>query len=123
MSKRVNVGEFLTLTSGLKVKIADSKKCVSIYGLFGNDRIPTNFNTEAFDILVESWEEVKAFMEANRDQLLTKDERKHLNKVSKVEAKILKDADTLKVKQKAIELMKQNKGLDFDSAMQLAAAS
>jgi hypothetical protein len=122
MSKRVNVNEFLTLTSGLKIKIAESRKCVSIYGLFGNDRIPTNFNTEAFDILVESWEEVKAFMEANRDQLLTRDERKHLNKVSKVEAKLVKDAESLKQKQKAIELMKENKGLDWDSAMQLAAS-
>lgn len=70
------------LAEGVSIKVADSRKCVSIYGIT-TERLPVNFTVEQFDRLNESWEAVRCFVEANRDKLLTKEERKFENKQAK----------------------------------------
>lgn len=110
------------LAEGVTIKVADSGKCLSIYGLFAKDTIPTNFTIEAWDRLQESIHAVAKFVDENRDKLLTSEERKHVNKVQRVETRLVEQEKTLKQKQAAIQLMKQNPGMDWDSAMELAKA-
>lgn len=113
---------FPGLAEGVTIKVSDSGKCISIYGLYAKDTIPTNFTIEAWDRLQESIHAVAKFVDENRQNILTQDERKHYNKVKRVETKLVEQEQTLKIKRAAVDLMVQNKGMDFDSAMLLAQA-
>lgn len=80
-------------TDGVRIKVADSKSCVSIYGII-NDRMPLNLTIEAYDALAQNWDAVVAFVEANRNNLLSKAERKLEKLQAKHDAKLVKQQET-----------------------------
>ncbi len=112
--------ELVALDNGVTVKVSDSGKCISVYGII-SDRQPVNFTVEMWDKLQANIHALAGFVDNNRDKLLSREERKFAKQADKQSDKIAKEAATLVQKQKAIQLMREHKGLDFDSAMQLAA--
>ena len=75
-----------TLAEGVTVKVSDSRKCISIYNVAGN-RMPGNFTIEQWDCFTESYLAIHAFVEENRDVLLTRSERKFENDAARKQAR------------------------------------
>ena len=89
---KVTVEGLPVLTDGVTIKVADSRKCVSIYGIGGN-RMPINFTVEQWDNFVENFDAIHAFVEGNRDKLLTQSQRKLERQSAKKDAKLLSKAE------------------------------
>lgn len=60
---------------GVTVKVADSHKCFSIYGLAGN-RMPLNFTREQFDSFSRVYEALQRWYASHKSDIMTKDEKK-----------------------------------------------
>jgi hypothetical protein len=100
-------------TSEVMIKVSDSRKCVSIYGI---QRMPYNFTIENWDQFVAVYEHLAAYVEANRSHLLSADERKYENQLArqaaqaerKEKARLMNAVDTATLAQ-ALQLLAAQK--------------
>lgn len=70
--------------------------------------------------ILEQREQLLAYLEETKPQMLTNDEAKFERKASQAAEKALKAKRKADIAARAVELMKQNKGMDWDSAQALA---
>jgi hypothetical protein len=72
--------------------------------------------------IAERSEEVLAYLNEIEPVMSSPEERKFERGAKKLEAKLLKQQQDLAITQKAVDLMKANKGLPYDKAVDLAKA-
>lgn len=72
--------------------------------------------------IVAQGENIANFLQETRESMMSREESKFERQAQGVEKKILAQQAELVIKQKALKFMRDNKGMDWNSALELAKA-
>ena len=75
---------------------------------------------EVLDTILDNAEAIKHVVDQTRAQVLTQGERRFERKAAQLSEKIEKQSADLAARKRAVELMREHKGMDWDSALALA---